>query len=393
MTFPAGRAKSLRFKADGSFRILLAADVQDTDAVSKNTLALLEKALDRERPDLVVLLGDQIKGYDLRFLFCDREKRVEKAIRRMLAPVTERNIPFTFVFGNHDDQAFSISREKQLKIYQSLPGCLAVAGDGSLEGCGNHHIPLLSSDGSRTVFNLYCIDSLSAGFSGRGRAVSESQLGWYRSVRDSLKEENGGYVPSLLFQHIPVPEMWNVLKEVSKSNRPHAVGYRAHAGKYYRIDESVLLPGNCDFLLETPASPEENGGEFGAVSEKGDVLAMFFGHDHNNSFIAKYKNVILGYVQGCGFNAYGPGLRRGVRVVDLSEQEPRAFRTRTVLYSDFFTAKDLHDKLRCFYYRIAPPSVESAVPVIKKAAAASGVLAAGAAALLLRGKKGNLKRG
>lgn len=90
-----------------------------------------------------------------------------------------------------------------------------------------------------------------------------------------MKDETGDYVPSLLFQHIPVPEMWNVLKEVPKSHKPHAVGYRSHYGKYYWMDEKYLIPGNCDFLLETPATPEKNSGEFNAAAEKGDVLAMF----------------------------------------------------------------------------------------------------------------------
>ena len=70
-------------------------------------------------------------------------------------------------------------------------------------------------------------------------------------------------------------------------------------------------------MLESPASPDVNTGEFEAMSEKGDVLGIYVGHDHNNSFVVKYKGVDLGYTQGAGFNVYGPGENRGVRIFEL----------------------------------------------------------------------------
>lgn len=388
MKAPEGKARALKFKSDGTFRIMQIADTQDTCHTSQNTIDFIGRALDEEKPDLVIFTGDQLKGYGLGFALGNREKNVAQAIRNIVQPVAERGIPFTFVFGNHDDQAFGIAKEKQMRVYQSFESCLAVPGDPNIEGYGNHFIRILSADEKQVKFNLYLIDSLSASLDGHCNAVSESQLNWYRSVRDYLQAENGGYVPSMVFQHIPVPEMWAVLKEVPKTQKPHAVGYRSHYGKYYWMDEKHLIPGNCDFLLETPATPEKNSGEFEAAGEKGDVVAMFFGHDHSNSFIAEYKNIILGYTQGCGFNVYGPDLNRGVRVIDLNEKEPRAFQTHTVMYRDFYTAKDLHDKLKYAYYKIAPPSFESVIPLMKKACVAGAVTAiAGTAALLLWAKK------
>lgn len=390
MTAPKGKAKSLKFNSDGNFRIMQIADTQDTNLTSKNTIEFLGKALDTEKPDFVVFTGDQIKGYGVSIAFGDREKNVAQAIKNIVKPVAERNIPFTFVFGNHDDQAFGSSKDKQMCVYQSFPSCISEAGDPKIEGYGNHFVNIMSSDNKETVFNIYLIDSLSASLDGHCSAVSKSQLEWYRSVRDYLKEENWDYVPSLIFQHIPVPEMWNVLKEVPKSQKPHAVGYRTHYGKYYWMDEKYLIPGNCDFLLETPATPDKNGGEFDTVAEKNDVIAMFFGHDHNNSFISKYKNVILGYTQGCGFNVYGPDLNRGVRIIQLNEKNPREFKTHTVMYKDFYSAKDLHDKIKYTYYKYAPPSFESVIPLIKKGVIIAGAVAAvGAAVIAKKFKKRN----
>ena len=191
MASPIGKAKSLKFKKDGTFRIMQIADTQDTNITSKNTVEFIGKALDSENPDLVVFTGDQIKGYGFSFATGDRDKKVAEAIRNIVTPVAERNIPFTFVFGNHDDQAFGISKEKQMIVYKSFPTCLAEPGDPSISGYGNHYINILSSDGKKILFNIYLIDSLSASLDGHCSAVSEEQIAWYKSVRDYLKDKTG----------------------------------------------------------------------------------------------------------------------------------------------------------------------------------------------------------
>lgn len=377
MTFPLGKTADLQFSADGKFRIMQVADTQDTQVTSKDTIAFLERALDEAKPDLVIFTGDQFKGYGVSFLLGNREENYKRAIDNLIAPLEARNIPFSFVFGNHDDQAFGISKEKQLEMYRAHKNCIAVAGDPALPGLCNQYINLRSADGEKILFNLYLVDSLSTTLDGKCAAVTKAQIEWYRTVRDALKKETGEYVPSVLFQHIPVPEMWDVLKEVPKSHKPHAEGFRAHAGKFYDIDERFLQKGNCDFLLETPATPAENTGEFEAVSEKGDTLAMFFGHDHNNSFVSKYQNILLGYTQGCGFNVYGPKLDRGVRLIDLNAENLHTFETQTLLYRDLFTVKDIKNKPKYFLYSYAPPSVESVLPKLKAVGIAAGVAAAG----------------
>ena len=85
-----------------------------------------------------------------------------------------------------------------------------------------------------------------------------------------------------------------------------------------------------DFLGETPAIPKTNTGEFTAFKEKGDVFALFVGHDHNNSFHKEYEGITLGYTQGTGFNTYGPGDKRGVRILTFNENDVRNFETYTV---------------------------------------------------------------
>ena len=124
----------LKFRPDGKFRIMQIADIQDTQITSKDTVELIEAALDKDKPDLVVFTGDQIKGYGFTLSLGNREENFKKAFDNFLKPVDDRNIPFTFCFGNHDAQAFGISKEKQLALYKSYPNCVAERGDESLEG-------------------------------------------------------------------------------------------------------------------------------------------------------------------------------------------------------------------------------------------------------------------
>ncbi len=277
MALPLGKTADLRFSADGKFRIMQIADTQDTQITSKDTIALLERALDTAYPDLVVFTGDQFKGYGVSFLLGDREQNYKKAIENIISPLAKRNIPFTFVFGNHDDQAFGIPKEKQLELYQNFENCLAVAGDTTLPGLCNQYLNIRSADGEKILFNLYLLDSLSTTLDGKCASVSEAQINWYRTVRDALQQETGDYVPSILFQHIPVPEMWEVLKEVPKSHKPHAQGFREHYGKYYDIDERYLQKGNCDFLLETPQRLPKIRVNFQPFRKKATRLPCFSG--------------------------------------------------------------------------------------------------------------------
>ena len=46
----------------------------------------------------------------------------------------------------------------QLSLIHIL--CLMRDAEPELSGCGNYNLPILSSDGQRTAFNLYFIDSL-----------------------------------------------------------------------------------------------------------------------------------------------------------------------------------------------------------------------------------------
>ena len=93
----------LTFKND-TFKILQIADTQEGRKVSPDTLALINAALDREEPDLVVYSGDQIWGRG----FHGDVNQVRRVLKELTAPVVERHLPFAICFGNHDRQAWTV---------------------------------------------------------------------------------------------------------------------------------------------------------------------------------------------------------------------------------------------------------------------------------------------
>ena len=47
----------------------------------------------------------------------------------------------------------------------------------------------------------------------------------------------------------------------------------------------------------------------------------------------------MGFTPSAGFNEYGNGRQRGVRIIELDENNPRDFKTRIVTYQDLGFSK------------------------------------------------------
>ncbi|MBR0112597.1 MAG: metallophosphoesterase family protein [Clostridia bacterium] len=335
--------KALHFK-NGTFRIMQIADIQEPYYVSSNTLRLINAALDEAKPDLVVLTGDQLKGYSPTLMGQNRRERVEDVISRILKPMASRGIPVTATFGNHDDQC-GISNSEQMEIYKKCPSF--VYNDPA--DFGDDGTFYLTVDDR---FIIYLFDTHAKDGHGGYGMLRKDQIEWYRKVRDEFEEKNGTVLPSMAFQHIPTPEFFDVLKQTSPLDTKGIRAYGTHKYKWYTLDPHNS--GLRDFLGETPASSYVNSGEVDAFLEKKDVKALFVGHDHKCSYVSKYKDIYLGFTQSCGFSAYGPDLNRGVRCIDISPDG--SFETRTLTYYEL-CGTTVDDKLAYTLRRFAPASV------------------------------------
>lgn len=361
----------MKFGSSKKIKIMQITDMQEIPAVSPDTIALLEAAVEAEKPDLVVYTGDQIKGYGVTYRGKGKEleNAVAATIKKLLAPVTKRNIPFAVTFGNHDRQVGISNKDQFEHIYKSLPNCIGEQAEG-IDGGGTCCIPIKSSDGSgKDVFCLYLFDSGTDAKGGGYEPFDTKIIDWYQKTRDTLKEKNGDYVPSIVFQHIPLCEYYNVLKQVKKNTKGAIRAFRTHKNEYYVLGDTCR---KGDMLCEPPSIPNENTGEFDAISEKGDVIAVFVGHDHKNSFVGRYKNVDLGFTQSSGFNVYGNRTKRGVRIITLDEDKPGAYQTYTRTFDELVGTK-VQRPVYDYLSSKAPETVDAAIPMITKAV---GILAA-----------------
>ena len=118
---PDARA-ALRVREDGKFKIVQISDTHMVtgvgvckDAIDAHgkylpesvadplTVDFMGRILDVEKPDLVVLTGDQLH-HDI--------PDSQSALFKVVAPIIERSVPFAAVFGNHDSEGLhALSRE------------------------------------------------------------------------------------------------------------------------------------------------------------------------------------------------------------------------------------------------------------------------------------------
>lgn len=360
----------LSFKNE-TFKILQIADTQEGKRVSPDTLDLINAALDREEPDLVVYSGDQIWGGITGRKFT--KEKTEEVLNILTKPVRDRKIPFTVCFGNHDRQV-GLTNDEQFEIYKGFDYFIGENTDG-IDGTANHVIEI--KDGEELRFLLYLIDSHSSLKLGYD-CVHENQIDWYRKTRDRYEEKYGRLIPSVIIQHIPVCEVTELLTEVKKGTRGAVRGYRKHANKFFVLNRELV--NKEGFMKESPADPQENRGEFSAFKEKGEVLGVYFGHDHNNSFHGKVDGIDVGYTQGAGFHVYGPGRDRGVRIIEMKKNG--TLDTYDLRFKNL-VGKKVKEPLRYAYFQIMPTCVGDAVNRLIKFFIGLGIAAVTVLLLLL----------
>jgi len=321
-----------QFKADGTFKIMSISDIQDGANVSPYAIQLITLALDKEQPDLVVLNGDNIFDWSPSLLASSAN--VKKSIDTFMAPIIERKIPFAVVFGNHDS-TMPMGKQAQWDYYASLPRFQGFGGANPIDDrVGNYNLAIDNPDGAPAL-NLWFFDSGGSTLSAVGDTMLPGQIDWYKTTSDKIKAANGGVaVPSVVFHHIPVPQIYDLLTPVDKSTPSAIQGSGTQSGNYYVLDDTKTSGG---VLGEGPCPLENDQTEFAAWQSQGDVMAAVFGHDHSNSFQGVTGGIQLMYDGGTGFYSYGNGDLHGVRVLEFNEASVTQFTTHMDYWKDLTT--------------------------------------------------------
>lgn len=333
--------KQIKFN-NGRLKVLQISDLQDNRFTCVDTLRFMEAAVKNIKPDLIVFTGDQLDVVDLWSKGEKCRENVEKAINRLFSVFESFDIPFVLTFGNHDRET-GLPNEEQAKIYAKMKNCICFddLNDGRPDA-GTFNVPIMSSDGSRTAMNIYVFDTGSK-TDGVYGDVRKEQLEWLDKKSREVDAD------SIVFQHIPVDEIYQLLEKVPKGTEGAEPAYGTRKGEYYKRRDGIKFMGEYG---ETPAALPRECGEFEQLKKQGDVFAVYCGHDHYDSFIGTVDGIDLGYCPGAGYNTYGIR-QREVRVFEFEESNVRDYKTYTVSYGDVCD-KPLAEPVKTYIFSIAP---------------------------------------
>ena len=337
----------IKFSPQGKLKIL---HITDTHLKLNHnfdpTIWMVERAVDSEKPDIVILTGDIV-------LNCENADDTKKLINAVMNLVDSRNIPVAVTFGNHDSEEGAMSREELMAYYNTFACSVSLDDGEALSGCGTYNIPVLSSDGEKVKFNLWVFDSGDYDEEGRYSCVKPDQLEWYRNTSEKLRNDNGGEaVNSLVFQHIIVGEIYDALQKSDKW-KSYSYKHLYNEDEYYLFDPSRV---NYGTIRETPCPGYENYGQFDAMVESGDVLAVFSGHDHTNAFAVEYKGIDIVNSLSTRYIGLFHSTQCGYRVIEVDENDTSSYETRVVrMFSeyDFETVKEEKQNGDKFTYKMA----------------------------------------
>lgn len=320
---------SLKFNSDGKFTIVHLTDSHLHYPMDDYMKQYIVEMLDTVNPDLVVLGGDtSTDANELKDIY---DNPHELSIQEICQLFVDRGIYFTLTLGNHDRQTGK-SGEELFGIYSKFGGKYFLGYDAKPElyGYGTHDLPIMSSDGKKVAFNLYMFDSGDSVYDENGRSlgydsVHKDQIEWYKDRANQLKTENGGnVVPSMAFQHIIVQEIddylfYNVKSSVGKIGEDFD-------GRHYLFTPIPKIHNIKDgFIMEKPCPGYYNFGQLEAMKQTGDVVAVFSGHDHSNTFTVNIDGIDVVNTGGCKYQAPLRLFTSGVRVITLDENNPRDY--------------------------------------------------------------------
>ncbi|MBR0509437.1 MAG: metallophosphoesterase [Clostridia bacterium] len=302
--------EKLRFGRDGRFRILMVSDFHAGRNCNPKLVEGLEALLQATTPDFVMLGGDQC-------LDKETPEEVGTYFSGIMAPVIRRGLPWGVIFGNHDRE-MGIDVHEEMRVYESMPGCMAEAGDEALHGVGNYCLPVYDAAGKTVRFHLWALDSNRYtkdyvpmfGLSPDTRfllpdhfndgcqeaTVLFDQIRWYYETSESAEKENGRKIPGVMFMHIPLPEYLQITRNPEECG---AIGHKR----------------------DTIGCTELNSGLFLACLERGDIRGIFFGHEHLTDLKGEYCGVTMACDAALGFNMSCHDDLRGGRVIDLYEKD------------------------------------------------------------------------
>ena len=359
-------SSTLTVNKDGTFKILQLTDthfinstVESDDVTVNYTLRdewakeAIRTVIQNAKPDMIALTGDTIFTLDTIKMWTKTDDNYA-AFKKVADYIDSFDIPWTFVFGNHDEEGNlggkispksatkkqkGEAAKKKLGEYltsANIKNCLYVDGPDNITGLGNYIVNVVNKDGSLNNA-LVMLDSGSylEGDQRKYEYVHDDQLDWYEeAIRDIAKVENKEMIPSLIFQHIPTVEYRTVLEKFIAALE--ALGEDWHDTiKVDGTERSLTVDGEvityhggvynegevcASYVGEWHGVTYDGGHEFQKIKELGSTKYVFCGHDHRNTYSFTYQGICLTYGMSIDYCANGIVPAAHQDIYDKTEQ-------------------------------------------------------------------------
>ncbi|KAF4455798.1 hypothetical protein F53441_1997 [Fusarium austroafricanum] len=330
------KLEPLRFKKNGTFQIAIFSDMHFGQYESttgpeqdRNSLQVINKVLDYDLPDLVVLNGDLING-DSTF-----KHNSTHYVDMIVEPIVNRSLTWASTYGNHDHN-YNIAGDDILKREQMFPGARTQnMVNKPLSGTTNYYLPVYPSNCTDTNTDdctpsliLWFFDSRGGNYyqgSYQGNWVDQSVVDWFNETSIELNDKYNKTLPSLAFVHVPINATVALQTEI---------GIRKNYQPGINDDPPVFQQGAGWCSNNDPEETCDYGGQdvpfMEVLVSVPGVIGLFSGHDHGNTWCYRWEGKLEGvpvdgngmhlcYGQHSGYGGYGDWIR-GAREVIVTEE-------------------------------------------------------------------------
>ncbi|MDE5616174.1 MAG: metallophosphoesterase, partial [Clostridia bacterium] len=263
---------------------------------NKKTYEMMDALVEEERPDLIIMPGDNVSGLATKSL-----------LKKLISKMESYEIPWAPTYGNHDMEGVA-SIQWQSKRYESAKYCLFERGEEDLYGMGNYSISI--SENGEIVYTLMFMDNgryiKYEDGSKREIYISEEQTEWYEREMKKISSYNKKQTPSMLFSHFAMPEMRTAIENLSEIGED---------GYFYVPNEQGS--GYCKYL---PCAAPVNKGFIDRAKNVG-LTHVFCGHDHENNASVFYQGITYTYglKTGCSPRYWNDADSYGATVITIGE--------------------------------------------------------------------------
>ncbi len=274
-------------------------DTADTSGKTENIKLLkstIEALVEQTKPDLITISGDIHYG--------DAEN-AENVFIYFAEYIDSFNIPWSLVWGNHDNQG---GKEFIQKIVESFRKCKNFCYEEGNSDLGNGNFVIAIEEDRKIVNAIIMMDTHDRDiFSNKdgkteevwGRLYSK-QLSWYENQVKSLAEK--GCNTNMVITHIPIYAYREAFAAAfNKKYDAKTLSFEDSLDKKYWNEG---YEGSYGLCYEGICSYPADDGAMDLVEQLGATKLWLSGHDHINCFSIPYRGTRLMFALKTGKGCY-----------------------------------------------------------------------------------------